>query len=88
MSSNTQITQIPTANKKIDEEEIIKETRHQIQNTHSMKDTIDKINRKMIGLENIFSKPKINRWFKSKFHKELLQPSNQKERQQHKGKRN
>lgn len=38
-----------------------------------MKDTINKINRKTIGLENIFSKPKINRWFKSKFHKELLQ---------------
>lgn len=38
-----------------------------------MRDTIGKINRKMTGLEKIFSKPKRNRPFKSNLHKEPLQ---------------
>lgn len=50
-----------------------------------MRDTTDKINRKMTGLEKTFSKPKMNRPFKSNLYKELQQTkkkdSNPKERE-------
>lgn len=77
---NTQIYKFQWRKQNIDKEEVIKKAIHQIQNSNSIKD-MEKINRKMTGLEKIFSKPQINSPFQFNLHKELLS-TNKKQRQE------